>query len=191
MLGSAARTMLVLVLAGLALGLSAQGAAARGGSGGVTVIVNGDGWTGQRLMKTRHSHRHGDRWAQPRRFGGSAAALWHKQRRLASENPAVRAFQRSATHRFGFHRHGERSFHKPPHRAHSKHSFHKPSHHAHGGHGFKGPRVIVIEPSGARRSATPNVVVLRGSSSAVTVLGGGKVVVLSTSPSFKHIVIGK
>lgn len=177
MLGAAARTALVLAFAGLALAFSFQGAAARGGSGGVTVIVSGDGWNSQRAMNTRHSHRQGHQW--------------RNQSRPALKNPAIRAFHRSAPHRFSFESHRARAFHKPPDHVHSKHSFHKPSHHAHSGHGFNGPRIIVVEPSGTRRTTAPGVVVLRGGSSAVGVLGGGKVIVLSPSPSFKHIVVGK
>jgi len=177
MLSPAARTMMVLVLAVIALASFSQGAAARGGSGGVTVIVKSDGWTGHRAM--HHSHRFG------------ALKQWHKQRRLAEKNSATRAFQRSAAHRFDVDGFAGHHFHQPPHRAEEGKNFHKPRHAAHSGYSFKGPRIIVVAPSGTQRSAAPGVVVLRGSNSAVTVLGSGKAVVFSTSPSFKHIVIGK
>src|SRR3546814_18523409 len=64
MCGATARTvMMILMLAGIALALSAQGAAARHASAPVTVIVNPDRWVNadrlpvQRVFKAQGGHR--------------------------------------------------------------------------------------------------------------------------------------
>jgi hypothetical protein len=186
--GTAARTVMpLLLLAGLALALGVQSAAARGGSGGVTVIVNGDRLPVQRLVTTQGKHHFGSRWTRTHRFGGSAVDQWRRHSRHDSDNVAVRAFQRSAAHHAGFHSgrvfHSSRGFHKPPLQAHARHT-------------FKAPRIILVAPPGAHRAGSHGVVVLRGSGAqslaggqAPGTLGGGKLIVLSSSPRFKHIVV--
>jgi hypothetical protein len=193
--GTAARTvMTLLLLAGIALALTAQSAAARGGSGGVTVIVNGDRLPVQRIVKFKGRHHFGSRSMRTHRFGGSAVDQWRRHSRHDSSNVAVRAFQRSAAHHAGFH--SGRVFH-------SGRGFHKPPLHAHARHSFKGPRIILVAPpgahrAGAHRAGSHGVVVFRGSGAhslaggqAPGALGGGKLIVLSSSPRFKHVIVGK
>jgi hypothetical protein len=177
--------MTLLVLAGLALALSMQSAAARGGSGGVTVIVSGDRSPVQRIVKTQSKHHFGSRWTRTHRFGGSPVDQWRRHSGHDSSNVAVRAFQRSAAHHAGFRSHSGRDLHKPPPRAHARHA-------------LTAPRMILVAPPGARRAGGHGVVVFRGSGAhslaggrAPGALGGGKLIVLSSSPRFKHVVVGK
>ena len=200
--GTAARTvMTLLLLAGIALALSTQSAGARGGSGGVTVIVNGDRLPVQRIVKVQSKHPFGSRQMRTHRFGGSAVDQWRRHSRHDSDNVAVRAFQRSAAHRAGFHSgrvfHSGRGFHKPPLHAHARRGFKAP-HHARAKHSFNGPHIIVVEPTGARRVRSHSVVVVRGGGAhsltvgqAPGILGGSKLIVLPSSPHFKHIIVGK
>lgn len=205
--------MTLLLLAGIALALSTQSAAARGGSGGVAVIVNGDRLPVRHIMKTHSRHHvikhrittsHGKRHFGPRvmrthRFGGSAVDQRRKHSRHDANNIATRIFERSAAHRSGFHSgrvfHSDRGFHKPPHHAHARHGF---KHGSKPPHRLKAPRIIFVEPTRARRTGPHGIVVIRGGDPRGPTVGqrsrafsGGKLIVLPSSPHFKHIVVGK
>jgi len=186
-----ARTvMMVLLLAGLALALPTQGAAARGGSAGVTIIVNGDRGAVQRVVKAEGVHRFAGH--RVHRFGARAfytvprhsRHAFHGSKRHAAGKVAAGAFQRNAAHHAGFHHDNGRHFSKP--------RFHAPR-----GKGFSGPRLISVGRSGTQRLDGHGVVVFKGSgfhsfagaARQAPEGAGGKLILLAPSPHFKHIVV--
>lgn len=202
---TARRVMMVLLLAGVALALSTQGAAARHASSATTALVNGDRWPRQPIVQVQSSHRFVGQRAHRSGFRDfhpmqrHSRHAFHGFKRHDSNNVAVRIFQRSAAHHAGFHSgrvfHSGRGFHKPPHHAHTRHSF---EHGFKAPHSFKAPRIIVVDPTGVRRAGSHSVVVVRGGGAhsftggkVLGAPGGGKLIVLPSSPHFKHIIVGK
>jgi hypothetical protein len=184
MCGATARTaIMVLVLTGIALALPTQGAAARSASAAATAFVNGDRWPPHHIVKVRGGHRfvgHRVHHAGPR-----ALHRWQRHSRHAAGKLAVRAFQRNAAHHAGFHNRTWRRVSKP--------AFHAPQR-----HGFSGPRLISVDRSGTQRFDGHSVVVFKGPGfhsftgdprQARHGAGGGKLILLPSSPRFKHIVV--
>jgi hypothetical protein len=184
--------MMVLVLAGIALAFSTQGAAARGGSSGVTVVVNGGKTFGHRAFAPPSAHRFTGQRFDGHRFTGHRFSGHHMHGTLPDEHHSLSRLQRSTPHAARLH--------------HSGRAFDTPHFHRFAGHDFKGPRVLSFQRPESKfksrfnpRFKSHGVIVVRPSTFDSFVrfhrapphpMSGGKLIILRRSlDGSRHIAV--